>query len=159
MSQQTLICAFHIIKQLTCCHVGGIKMLCSPVSPVCVHLVYKEEQWLSEATVFLSQEAIPPLLLLLDLLLALPQVQHVLTILLKHTQWSMHTHTHIRNDIIVKKYCWTAWMLMYPSGMKKVEVLARKNLWFMWYLLFATAATAVWSVIRQALDMSFIYVF
>lgn len=56
-----------------------------------VYLVYEEEQWLSEATVFLCQEAIPPLLLLLDLLLALPQVHHVLTVLL-------NTHTHIHRE-------------------------------------------------------------
>ncbi len=49
---------------------------------VCVYLVYEEEQRLSEATVLLGQEAIPPLLLLKDLLLTLPQVQHVLTVLL-----------------------------------------------------------------------------
>lgn len=56
---------------------------------VCVYLVNEEKQRLSETTVFLCQVAIPPFLLFQDLPLALPQVQHVLTVLL-----NIRTHTH-----------------------------------------------------------------
>lgn len=54
----------------------------------CVYLVNEEKQRLSETTVFLCQVAIPPFLLFQDLPLALPQVRHILTVLL-----NTHVHT------------------------------------------------------------------
>lgn len=73
---------------------------------VCVYLVNEEEQRLSEATVFLCQVAIPPFLLFQDLPLALPQVQHVLTVLLNthvHTQTQTHTRTKMNCfDVFVR---------------------------------------------------------
>lgn len=57
----------------------------------CVYLVNEEKQRLSETTVFLCQVAIPPFLLFQDLPLALPQVQHILTVLL-------NTHTYTRTQ-------------------------------------------------------------
>lgn len=60
---------------------------------VCVYLGNEEEQRLSETTVFLCQVAIASFLLFQDLPLALPQVQHVLTLLL-NTRVCMHVHRH-----------------------------------------------------------------
>ena len=66
---------------------------------VCVYLVDEVQQGLGQATVFLSQEAVPPLLLLQDLLLTLPQVLHVLTVLLiTHTSTGT-PHTEGENGV------------------------------------------------------------
>lgn len=67
------------------------------------HLVDEEEQRLGESTVLLCQEAVPPLLLLQDPLLALPQVQKVVTVLLKTSFPYRHTcalSEYLRNAII-----------------------------------------------------------
>lgn len=81
------------------------KQLCIYIRTcVCVYLVNEEEQRLSEATVFLCQVAIPPFLLFQDLPLALPQVQHVLTVLLNtHVHTQTHTRTKMnRFDVFVR---------------------------------------------------------
>lgn len=63
-------------------------------------LIDKEEQWLSESTMFLCQEAVSSLLLLQDSLLALPQVEDVVTVLLKTSARRRHSKEGRESDPI-----------------------------------------------------------
>lgn len=123
-----------------CCNIeNGNKWTPSYASSRCVrgrpHLVDEEEQRLGESTVLLCQEAVPPLLLLQDPLLALPQVQKVVTVLLKTSFPHRHTCTlseYWRNAIIdLKKkkkkgyiISWLYFMMKLPASLWRLLVSA-----------------------------------